>query len=123
MRYNTRKNTDYRPHKGEDMVAYSKKELVGSTELAKSLGGFIDKIVSRSVEKIVIVRHNKPEAVIVPIDEYERMKIISDYIEDMEIAQIIEERMPEGKEVKTTSLNDYLESRKRRGLHVSDRIA
>jgi len=100
------------------MVAYTQQEMVGATELAKSLGGFIDKVVSRSVEKLAIVRHNKPEAVILPIAEYERMKAIADYVEDMEILQIIEERMPEGKEVKTIPLEEMMGRLRNRGLDV-----
>lgn len=100
------------------MVAYTQQEMVGATELAKSLGGFIDKVVSRSVEKLAIVRHNKPEAVILPIAEYERMKAIADYVEDMEILRIIEERMPEGKEIKTIPLEEMMGRLRNRGLDV-----
>lgn len=100
------------------MVAYTQQEMVGATELAKSLGGFIDKVVSRSVEKLAIVRHNKPEAVILPIAEYERMKAIADYVEDMEILNIIEERMPEGKDVKTIPLDELMGRLRKRGLDV-----
>lgn len=100
------------------MVAYTQQELVGSTELVKSLGGFIDKIVSGTLEKIAIIRHNKPEAVIVPIAQYERMKMICDIAEDMEIDAILAQRMPEGKVIKTIPLAQYLESRREKGLYV-----
>lgn len=49
------------------MVTYTQQELVGITELGKSLGSFIDKVSSKTVEKIAIIKHNKPEAVILSI--------------------------------------------------------
>lgn len=75
------------------MVSYSQKEMVGITELSKSLSGFIDKVSSKAVEKLAIIKHNKPEAVIISIDEYERMKEFQDYLEDLEIANIIKKRV------------------------------
>lgn len=88
-------------------IAYTQDELIGTTELAKAFGGFLDKIVDKSLEKIAIVRHNKPEAVIVPIAEYERMKEISELIEDMEIAAIIADRDPDGTRKGTITLDEY----------------
>jgi PHD/YefM family antitoxin component YafN of YafNO toxin-antitoxin module len=93
-------------------VAYTQDEFVGSTELAKNFGGFIDKIVSRGLEKIAVVRHNKAEAVILSIGEYERMREIADLVEDLEIAAMIAERdigvMKEG----LISFESYHERRK-----------
>jgi|GEM_PF-856622 len=99
-------------------IAYTQDELVGTTELAKSFGGFIDKVVDKTLEKIAIVRHNKPEAVILPIAEYERMKEISDLVEDMEISAMIAERDPEGTRKGTISLDEYRATRVARGKKV-----
>ena len=75
------------------MVVYAKNELIGISELGKSLGVYIDKVTNNVVEKLTIIRRNKPEAVIIPIEEYENMKEMMNYIEDMEISSIIQERM------------------------------
>ncbi len=75
------------------MVAYTQNEMVGVTELSKSLSGFIDKVASNSIEKLAVIRHNKPEVVILSIAEYERMKELNDYIEASEIADIIKSRV------------------------------
>lgn len=99
-------------------VAYTQSELVGTTELAKGFGGFMDKIVDQTLEKIAIVRHNKPEAVIIPIAEYERMKELSELIEDMEIASIIAERDPDGMKKGTFTLQEYRERRALKGQKV-----
>lgn len=104
------------------MVAYTQNELIGSTELAKSLGSFIDKVVNHSIEKIAIVRHNKPEAVIVPIAEYERMKEISMLVEEMEIASIITARDPEGTTAGTFDFNSYHRQRMQSRKNVSAQI-
>lgn len=93
MCYNTTKITETFPYKEYDMLAYRREEMVPSSILAKGLGGFLDMITTHSVEKIAIVRHNVPEAVIIPINEYERMKAIADYAENFEIEQIIKDRM------------------------------
>lgn len=75
------------------MVTYSKEELVGVTEFGKSIGAFLDKVIANPLNKIALVRRNKPEAVIVPIGEYERMQELSEYIEQKEIYDIVQERV------------------------------
>lgn len=99
------------------MVAYTQQEMVGITELSKSLSGHIDKVTSGEIEKLAVVRHNKPEVVILDIAEYERMKKLQDYLEDLEIAQVIKERMIDSKEPMKTvkDLQDYI---KERGLDI-----
>lgn len=95
------------------MASYTQQELVGITELSKSLSAYIEKVSSRAIEKLAIVRHNKPEVVILDIEEYERMKKFQDYLEDLEIAQMIKERMLDQEEPMATEddLREYLEKR------------
>ena len=101
------------------MVAYARDEMVGITELSKSLGKYLDKVVSNSFNKIAIIRRNEPEAVIIPIKEYEYMKEASDMLEDMQIAKIIEERVTNRKEpVKYLTLNELEENLRKRGKNV-----
>ncbi|MDX9814133.1 MAG: type II toxin-antitoxin system Phd/YefM family antitoxin [Sulfurimonas sp.] len=101
------------------MVSYTQKEMVGITELGKSLSGFIDKVSSKAVEKLVIIKHNKPEAVILSVDEYERMKEFQDFLENLEIAQIIKERVLDKKEpIKMYSYEEMMERLRERGLDV-----
>lgn len=101
------------------MVAYTQQEMVGVTELSKSLSAFIDKVASHTVEKLAVVRHNKPEVVILPIAEYERMKEFSDYLEDLEITQIIKERVLDAsKPIKMISEEEMSNFLKERGCNV-----
>ena len=119
MCYNTHNNTGLNPYKGDTMTTYTQSQMVGSTELAKGLGGFLDKVVSGEIPKLAVIRHNKPEVVILGIAEYERMKELQDYLEDLEIAQIIKERVLEPKEpVKMISQEEMFEYLKQRGIDV-----
>lgn len=112
MCYNTYKNTDLNPYMENTMIAYTKNEFVGSTELAKGLGGYLDKVVSGSLEKIAIVRHNKPEAVVLPISVYERMEFIMEHIDNLEIEEILMKRDPNGnKEGGNFDFKNYHEKR------------
>lgn len=105
------------------MVSYAKQEMVGITELSKSLSGFIDKVSSSAVEKLAIIRHNKPEAIILSISEYERMKELQDIIETLEVGKIIQERVLNKKEpAEMISQDDMFQFLKERGCVVQSWI-
>ena len=90
------------------MVRYAKNEMVGITELGKSLGSYLDKVTSHMYSKIAIIRRNKPEAVIIPIDEYELLQSAYEKLEQKEIEEILANMSKEDKEVaktKTISIN------------------
>jgi len=67
------------------MVGYSRDEIVGITELKNSLGRYIDQLSSKTINRLVIFRRSKPEAVIISIKEYESLKEAAYKLEDMEI--------------------------------------
>lgn len=54
------------------MLSYAKNEMVNISEFENSVSGFVDKISSKVIEKIAIVKDNKPKAVLISIDEYEK---------------------------------------------------
>ncbi len=90
------------------MVKYAKNEMVGITELGKSLGSYLDKVTSHMYSKIAIIRRNKPEAVIIPIDEYELLQSAYEKLEQKEIEEILANMSNEDKEVskiKTVSID------------------
>jgi len=97
------------------MVTYARDEMVGITELGKSLGKFLDKVVVNRLNKLAIIRRNEPEAVIVPIEEYEYMQEAANKYEDMQIAKIIKERVLDKKEpikyIEEDEMFAYLKSR------------
>jgi len=63
------------------IVTYAKKEMIGITEFGKSLGKYLDKVTSNTLSKLAIIRRNKPEAVIIPIEEYENLQKAYDMLE------------------------------------------
>ena len=92
-------------------ISYTTEELVSSTDFAKGFGGYISKIISGSVEKLAVVKNNKPEAVVISIAEYERIKQLANLAEDLSIAQMVHERVGSD-DVQTRDYDDYAERRK-----------
>ena len=86
----------------KNMVTYSKDEMVGITELGKSLGNYLDKVTSNVFNKIAIIRRNKPEAVIIPIEEYELLQSAYDRLEQKEIEEILANMSEDDKKVAKT---------------------
>ena len=87
-----------------NMITYAKDEMVGITELGKSLGSYLDKVTSDVFSKIAIIRRNKPEAVIIPIEEYELLQSAYDRLEQKEIEMLLENMSDEEKEVASTKV-------------------
>jgi len=86
------------------MITYAKDEMVGITELGKSLGSYLDKVTSDVFSKIAIIRRNKPEAVIIPIEEYELLQSAYDRLEQKEIEMLLQSMSDEDKEIASTKV-------------------
>lgn len=89
------------------MVAYRRDEIISVSDLARNLSSTLASLLDYSKEKLAISKNNKLEAVIIPIEEYERMKEAYEYVENIEIARIIEKR----KDSKTITFEELLERR------------
>ncbi|MDD3775082.1 MAG: prevent-host-death protein [Sulfurovaceae bacterium] len=74
------------------MIAYTKEEIVSATEMARSFGQALKNLISNSVDKYAIAKNNKLEAVLLPIEDYERMKAAEEMIEHYEIFKTIKTR-------------------------------
>jgi len=86
------------------MVAYTRDEIISATDLARNVSATLNSVVKHAQEKIAIMKNNKLEAVIIDIEEYERLKEAYELMEHMEIAKIVEER----KDSKTIDFEDLL---------------
>jgi len=75
------------------MVAYTQNELASATEISKQFGEYISKVKNGLVEKIGVLKNNKLNAVILSVEEYERMSQAMDLLEDMTIYEEIRERL------------------------------
>ena len=50
------------------MTSYARDEMVSVTDIVKGFRANLEKVTGHAVEKLAIMRNNKPEAVIVPVD-------------------------------------------------------
>jgi len=75
------------------MVAYRQNELVSATEISKQFGEYISKVKNGLLEKIGILKNNRLNAVILSVEEYERMAMTMQMVEDMEIYEEIKDRL------------------------------
>jgi len=95
------------------MVAYTQNELASATEISKQFGEYISKVKDGLVDKIGVLKNNKLNAVILSVEEYEKMSEAMDLLEDMSIYEEIRDRLNSNK--KLLDGNDVL---KRHGLSL-----
>lgn len=84
------------------MVAYTQNELVSATEISKQFGEYVSKVKNGLLNKIGILKNNKLNAVILSVEEYERMSMATIKLEELELYQTIQERLK-------TPAADYLD--------------
>lgn len=84
------------------MTAYTKDELMSSSEVVRNFSSILDSIRNKEKAKIAVMRKNKLEAVILSIDEYERIHEIMDLFEHFQIYKTVEQR-------KTIPLEEYID--------------
>jgi len=80
------------------MVAYTRDEIISATDLARNVSATLNSVVKHAQDKVAIMKNNKLEAVIIDIEEYERLKEAYELMEHIEIAKIVEERRKTPKE-------------------------
>jgi prevent-host-death family protein len=80
------------------MVSYRRDEIVSVTELARNLSVTLGGLLKKTKEKIAIAKNNKLQAVIIDIDEYERLKEAEETLEHLQIARELEGRTETKKE-------------------------
>lgn len=95
------------------MIAYTRDEIISASDIARSFSTALNSIMEYSKEKLAISKNNRLEAVLISIEEYEKLREAYDLVEHMEIYQKIQER----KNSKTLSLE---ESMKRHGINFDD---
>lgn len=84
------------------MIQYSQKELISSGDLAKNMNKFLATLKRNHRHKPAIIHNDHPQAVLMAIDEYERLQEAFELLEHMEIYQTLQSRSQ-------TPLNDYLD--------------
>ncbi len=56
------------------MSSYGREEIMSSSEVVRNFGSLLTSVARHQREKVVIVRNNRLEAVLLPVDVYERME-------------------------------------------------
>lgn len=74
------------------MVTFARNEIVSSSQFVRGFAGFLQRMTKSNDEKIVVIKNNQMQAVMIPIDEYERLKSLEEAAEQKEIFQTIQER-------------------------------
>ncbi len=98
---------------GAEMIAYTRHEIISATDIARNFSSALNSLLNNAREKLAISKNNKLEAVLINIEEYEKLKRDSEILEYMEIYHKIKER----KNSKTISLE---ESMKKQGISLDD---
>ncbi len=55
-------------------IAYRRDEMISTTDILKNFAKTLEKVSSHKIEKIAIMKNNKPEAILLSVDEYERLQ-------------------------------------------------
>ncbi|WP_291321769.1 type II toxin-antitoxin system Phd/YefM family antitoxin [Desulfonatronospira sp.] len=74
------------------MQTYKKEELMSSTDIVRNFSSVLESIKNKKRDKIAVLRKNKLEAVILPIEEYERIQELADIMEHLQLSRLIKER-------------------------------
>lgn len=74
------------------MVTFARNEIVSSSQFVRGFAGLLQRMTKSNDEKIVVIKNNQMQAVMIPIDEYERLKSLEEATEQKEIFQTIQER-------------------------------
>lgn len=56
------------------MLAYKRDEMISVTDLLKSFKTTMGKLSSHQLDKVAVMKNNKPQAVLISVDEYERLQ-------------------------------------------------
>ena len=95
------------------MIAYRRDEIISASDMARGFSGVLNDLISYTKDRFVISKNNKLEAVVLPIEEYERMQEALDYMEHMEIYKVVKER-------EKTSRSEYISLEKLAQNHGID---
>ena len=95
------------------MITYSRDEIISASEIARSFSTVLKELMTQTKDRFAISKNNKLEAVVLPIEEYERLQEAYELMEHMEIYQTVQER----KDSKTISLES---SAKKYGIDLDE---
>lgn len=74
------------------MTTFARNEIISSTTVVRQFSSLIRSLLSHERQKIGVIRNNEMEAVILSVDEYERLHTQAQRAEYMELSTIIGQR-------------------------------
>jgi len=74
------------------MITYSREEILSASEVARSFSSVLKELMQHTKERFAVSKNNKIEAVVLSIDEYERLQEAYDLVEHMEIYKKVKTR-------------------------------
>ncbi len=74
------------------MTGYTRDELMSASKVVRNFSSILDSIKNKEKAKIAVMRKNKLEAIILSIDEYERIHEIIDLFDHLQIYKTVEQR-------------------------------
>jgi PHD/YefM family antitoxin component YafN of YafNO toxin-antitoxin module len=98
------------------MPIYTSNELMSSTDIVRNFSSVLDSIKEHRRDKVAILRKNRIEAVILPIEAYEKIQEAMDLLEHLQIYQTVMER-------RDTGISEYIDFENllaEHGLHTDD---
>lgn len=73
-------------------ASFTRDEMVSATAVAKNFGKVVADLVEHRKEKTAVVKNNEVTAVILPVEEYEYMADIVEFVEHLEIYDLVTKR-------------------------------
>jgi PHD/YefM family antitoxin component YafN of YafNO toxin-antitoxin module len=74
------------------LSSFKRDEMISATAVAKNFGKVVSDLAAHKTEKTAVVKNNEITAVILPVEEYEYMANIVEFVEHLEIYDLIAER-------------------------------
>lgn len=97
-------------------MTFARNEIISSTMVVRQFSSLIKSLLSQERQKIGVVRNNEMEAVILSIDEYERLSAQAERAEQLELANLIAQR----KEIPQSAYIPFEEVMKKAGISLDD---
>lgn len=85
-------------------VKYEIDEMMSASAFSRNMNKVSELLAT--MKRVVVLRNNSPEMVVLPIEEYEHIKALADLAEHLEIAHMIESRKNDNYHSLDDSLNE-----------------
>lgn len=73
-------------------ASFKRDEMISATTAAKNFGKVVSDLAEHRREKTAVLRNNEITAVILPVEEYEYMAEIVEFVEHLEIYDLVTKR-------------------------------